>query len=80
MYFEILNIILVFKKSWWFLLEPIENLQEFYDLKAGFIREQIDIQVESLKNEIDNIRDCLFRQLDAHMGTVIEYFNISRIN
>jgi hypothetical protein len=35
-----------------------------WSLRKDFIKGEIDIRVESLKNDLDNLRDDLFSQID----------------
>lgn len=47
-----------------------ENLQEIWMTKRDFIKDEIDQRIESLKYELDNIRDAMFIQVDKEYDSI----------
>jgi len=41
-----------------------ENVEASWLLKKDFIKEEVDIRIESLKSDLDQLREDLFMQID----------------
>jgi hypothetical protein len=39
---------------------------------ASYVKENIDVRVESLKNELDRMRDRLFEKVDENASEIIK--------
>jgi len=50
--------------EFFFKIDLKSTLKEYYEGKVEFYRDEIDIRVESLKAELDKIRDNLHKKLD----------------
>ena len=47
-----------------------ENLQQIWMVKRDFIKSEIDERVESLKCDLDNIRDAMFSEVDKECDSI----------
>ena len=45
------------------VLDPAKSLREFYEFKIENIRDDIDVRTESLKTELDNLREAYHKNL-----------------
>jgi 50S ribosomal subunit-associated GTPase HflX len=50
------------------------TLKGYYEGKVEFYRDEIDVRVESLKGELDKIRDSLHQKLDEAKEKTFKYF------
>ena len=57
-----------------FVIDLKITLKGYYEGKVEFYRDEIDVRVESLKGELDKIRDSLHQKLDEAKEKTFKYF------